>query len=380
MASATWRCKARRSDWRYSSSQPRLSQRRPSYIEVSEASVLRSTSVSSMRRIMAPPLRGAYNELKMNVRALPMCKKPVGEGAKRTLSMGNASITRCGKGLGDVCARPSPPLPAVSLSLPPGEDRAGHRLTWPGSNFSLRHCPHEAAELDLLFQPARPDQFIVPHRDIGAAVAHAHGPVAENVRGLDDGDRLKMQSSEQVERVLSDGTEILLGDPSQAWIERCEEEHGFPLPLNTGLCVGQVCALPEMVDRLGQLHELGAHIPVYGLLRSDAPRQQPLEGVGFLGAVQVGTGFEIRISRANRLHHVVGEDIQPLVLLRSRIDNWAHIYLVSARVIVKPRLQDGRPDGDEDDDVHDIDVLLSPRQNVRDVLQRIRIHGRVEGA
>src|ERR1017187_9991127 len=101
MASATSRCRARRSDWRYSSSQPRSSQRRPSYIEVSEASVLRSTSVSSMRRIIVPPLRRAYSQLKMNVRALPMCKKRVGEGAKRTLSMGNASITRVAKGLGD---------------------------------------------------------------------------------------------------------------------------------------------------------------------------------------------------------------------------------------------------------------------------------------
>src|ERR1035438_3070646 len=64
--------------------------------------------------------------------------------------------------------------------------------------MSLGHRPHEAAELNLLFQPARPDQFIVPHRDIGAAVAHAHGPVAENVRGLDDGDRLKIQPPEQV--------------------------------------------------------------------------------------------------------------------------------------------------------------------------------------
>src|ERR1019366_2823140 len=72
---------------------------------VSEASVLRSTSVSSMRRIMAPPLRRAYNQLKMKVRALPMCKKPVGEGAKRTLSMGNASITRCAKGLCSMRAR-----------------------------------------------------------------------------------------------------------------------------------------------------------------------------------------------------------------------------------------------------------------------------------
>ena len=52
------------------------------------------TSVSSMRRIIVPPLWRAYSQLKMKVRALPMCRNPVGEGAKRTRSMGNASIAR----------------------------------------------------------------------------------------------------------------------------------------------------------------------------------------------------------------------------------------------------------------------------------------------
>jgi len=33
---------------------------------------------------MVPAFRRAYNQLKMKVRALPTCKKPVGEGAKRT--------------------------------------------------------------------------------------------------------------------------------------------------------------------------------------------------------------------------------------------------------------------------------------------------------
>ena len=56
-------------------------------MELSDASVLRSTSVSSMRRIIVPPLWRAYSQLKMKVRALPMCRKPVGEGAKRTLGM-----------------------------------------------------------------------------------------------------------------------------------------------------------------------------------------------------------------------------------------------------------------------------------------------------
>jgi len=33
---------------------------------------------------MVPPFRRAYNQLKIKVRALPTCRKPVGEGAKRT--------------------------------------------------------------------------------------------------------------------------------------------------------------------------------------------------------------------------------------------------------------------------------------------------------
>jgi hypothetical protein len=43
--------------------------------------------VSSIRRIIVPPFRLAYNQLKMKVRALPMWRYPVGEGAKRTRSM-----------------------------------------------------------------------------------------------------------------------------------------------------------------------------------------------------------------------------------------------------------------------------------------------------
>ncbi len=45
-----------------------------------------------MRRIMAPPSRLAKSQLKMKVRALPMCRNPVGEGAKRTRIMESASI------------------------------------------------------------------------------------------------------------------------------------------------------------------------------------------------------------------------------------------------------------------------------------------------
>ena len=51
---------------------PKSSHFRPSKIESSDSWVLRSTSVSSMRRIMVPSLWRAYSQLKMNVLALPM--------------------------------------------------------------------------------------------------------------------------------------------------------------------------------------------------------------------------------------------------------------------------------------------------------------------
>src|SRR6266852_1353151 len=77
-----------RSDCLYSSSHPKSSHFNPSKMELTEASVLRPTSVSSRRRIMVPPLWRAYNQLKIKVRALPTCKKPVGDGANRTRGLG----------------------------------------------------------------------------------------------------------------------------------------------------------------------------------------------------------------------------------------------------------------------------------------------------
>ena len=47
----------------------------------------RSRSVSSMRRMNVPPCLRAKSQLKSAVRALPMCRKPVGEGAKRTVTV-----------------------------------------------------------------------------------------------------------------------------------------------------------------------------------------------------------------------------------------------------------------------------------------------------
>ena len=43
---------------------------------------------------MVPPLRRAYSQLKMKVRALPTCRNPVGDGAKRTRGLSLAEDLR----------------------------------------------------------------------------------------------------------------------------------------------------------------------------------------------------------------------------------------------------------------------------------------------
>ena len=45
--------------------------------------VERSRSVSSIRSSILPPRPRAYSQLNSAVRAPPICRKPVGEGAKR---------------------------------------------------------------------------------------------------------------------------------------------------------------------------------------------------------------------------------------------------------------------------------------------------------
>ena len=53
------------------------------------ASVERARSVSSMRSRTVPPWRRAYSQLNNAVRAPPMCRYPVGEGAKRVTGGAN---------------------------------------------------------------------------------------------------------------------------------------------------------------------------------------------------------------------------------------------------------------------------------------------------
>ena len=67
-----------------SSSQLMPSHCKPSRMLAVNASFERSRSVSSMRRRKAPPLFLANSQLKTAVRAVPMCRVPVGLGARRT--------------------------------------------------------------------------------------------------------------------------------------------------------------------------------------------------------------------------------------------------------------------------------------------------------
>ena len=62
----------------------RPSQRRSSRMPASDSRVERSVSVSSMRRINVPSWPCASSQLNSAVRALPTCRCPVGDGAKRT--------------------------------------------------------------------------------------------------------------------------------------------------------------------------------------------------------------------------------------------------------------------------------------------------------
>ena len=50
------------------------------------ATVERSRSVSSMRSSIVPPWRRACSQLNRAVRAPPMWRKPVGDGAKRVIT------------------------------------------------------------------------------------------------------------------------------------------------------------------------------------------------------------------------------------------------------------------------------------------------------
>src|SRR5262245_24139848 len=60
------------------------SQRKSSSTARSDSAVERSRSVSSTRSAMTPPCPRANSQLKSAVRAPPMCREPVGLGAKRT--------------------------------------------------------------------------------------------------------------------------------------------------------------------------------------------------------------------------------------------------------------------------------------------------------
>ena len=56
------------------------------------ASVERLRSVSSIRRRNRPPWWRANSQLNSAVRAPPMCRKPVGEGAKRVMTVGEVAV------------------------------------------------------------------------------------------------------------------------------------------------------------------------------------------------------------------------------------------------------------------------------------------------
>src|SRR5438128_637814 len=77
----------------------------PSRIACTDCSVERSRSVSSMRSTNLPPWRRAYAHEKSAVRAPPMCRKPVGLGAKRVLIVIPPIVRKSGTGSGFLAVR-----------------------------------------------------------------------------------------------------------------------------------------------------------------------------------------------------------------------------------------------------------------------------------
>src|SRR4051794_18914686 len=86
----TSRWRSARSDWKIGpSSKSSSSQRSASRICSTFSGVERSRSVSSIRRTSFPARPRANSQLYSAVRAPPMCRAPVGEGAKRTRTDGS---------------------------------------------------------------------------------------------------------------------------------------------------------------------------------------------------------------------------------------------------------------------------------------------------
>ena len=76
----------------------------PSRIACTASGVERSTSVSSIRRMKMPPWWRANAQENSAVRAPPMWRKPVGDGAKRVRTVGSGMDGR-GSGRWGVAAR-----------------------------------------------------------------------------------------------------------------------------------------------------------------------------------------------------------------------------------------------------------------------------------
>src|SRR6185312_4041577 len=92
---------AMRADWWAMWSCARPSQARSRMIASSNSFFERAASVSSMRRMKRPPIFFANRALTIAVRALPTCSRPVGDGAKRTLT---SIAERIGDGIAAVAA------------------------------------------------------------------------------------------------------------------------------------------------------------------------------------------------------------------------------------------------------------------------------------
>src|SRR5882672_2088900 len=161
------------------------------------SSVERERSVSSMRRMKAPPWWRAKSQLKSAVRAPPTCRWPVGLGAKRTLTASVISVLleqtapRRGRELADARAayRRVPEVVVIDVR---GERRPDHQR---GVQQQTLERPQRAATDELvapdhqaaagLEAHVQPGRVGVAHNLDLARVGHAEAALVAHLQVRD---------------------------------------------------------------------------------------------------------------------------------------------------------------------------------------------------
>ncbi len=130
--------------------------------------------------------------------------------------------------------------------------------------------------------------------------------------------------------------------------------------------------------RLRELHELRAHVAVDSIPGADPGGQQPLERVRLFRAVEVGARLEIRESLLHDAQHLGGLDVVSSQLGRGV--NRVEFDRLASGIVLEVSTDHSGPERDEDHHVHDVDVFLRPRDQIRHRRERVLVHRGVERA